>query len=65
MDNESDLRLCQGMKCQWGYSPNKDPNGDGVITAKEEGYIYTYNMEIYRLYPFFNQVCTYLKHLSF
>jgi len=41
MVSETEIKLCQGMKCQWGFSPNKDPNGDGVITAAEEGYIYT------------------------
>ena len=45
MKNESDVQLCQGIKCEWGYSPNKDSNGDGVITAQEEGYIYTYKGE--------------------
>ena len=45
MNTETDLELCQGMTCQWGYSPNKDHDGDGVITAREEGYIYTYNGE--------------------
>jgi hypothetical protein len=28
------------FKNSWGLSSNKDPNGDGIITAKEEGYIY-------------------------
>lgn len=28
---------------QWGYSPNIDPNGDQIIEASEEGYIYKYD----------------------
>ena len=28
------------FKNSWGLSSNKDPNGDGIITAKEKGYIY-------------------------
>lgn len=28
---------------QWGYSPNIDPNGDQIIEANEEGYIYKYD----------------------
>jgi hypothetical protein len=35
-------KLCQGIDCQWGYSPTLDPNGDGIITSSEKGYIYTY-----------------------
>ena len=28
---------------QWGYSPNIDPNGDQIIEASDEGYIYKYD----------------------